>query len=342
MPRDEDDDRYDDERPRKKRLSRDNDEDDRDERDEKPRKRSAPAESNNLAMIGLILGVLSLFCLGVTGPFAFLLGILGVMKANKTGTGKGMAFGAIALGAIGTLMMIGAGVGLFYLFTTGRKKIQEAAGNQQLNNNYKQIGLGMHNYESANAYFPTADAPAIGVKPAPADVTQRLSWRASILPYIEEERVYRMIKFDEAWNSPGNNPATSTPIRNYAEIDTPNSNQTRVRVFVGNGALFDAPPLAKGGAGMQRTRGIVIPSITDGTSNTIMAVEAAQTVPWGQYNELPFDPRGNLPQLGRADKDVFMVIMCDGSVRNVRKNMDPATLKAMITRAGGEVVPFIP
>jgi hypothetical protein len=32
-----------------------------------------------------------------------------------------------------------------------------------------------------------------------------------------------------------------------------------------------------------------------------------------------------------------MVTMCDGSVRNVRKGVSERTMKAMITRHGGEV-----
>ena len=55
---------------------------------------------------------------------------------------------------------------------------REAARRAQCVNNLKQIGLAMHNYESANGVFPPA---AITDKQGKA----LLSWRVAILPYIE-------------------------------------------------------------------------------------------------------------------------------------------------------------
>ena len=36
----------------------------------------------------------------------------------------------------------------------------------------------------------------------------------------------------------------------------------------------------------------------DGTSNTVLVVEAATAVPWTKPDELPYDPNGMLPSLG--------------------------------------------
>ncbi|OWK42909.1 hypothetical protein FRUB_02506 [Fimbriiglobus ruber] len=69
-------------------------------------------------------------------------------------------------------------------------------------------------------------------------------------------------------------------------------------------------------------------------------VEAAQTVPWAQYNELPFDPNGPLPPFGAPQRDTFLVGMADGSVRTVKKSVSPQVLKGAITANGGERLPL--
>lgn len=78
--------------------------------------------------------------------------------------------------------------------------------------------------------------------------------------------------------------------------------------------------------------------ITDGTSNTILYVEGGDKATWSQFNEYKFDPNGALPALGHPNRDTFTVLLADGSSRQLRKSINPATLKALITRAGGEVI----
>ncbi len=55
-------------------------------------------------------------------------------------------------------------------------------------NNIKQIGLAFHNFESANGFLPQ-DVKDKDGKPL-------LSWRVQILPYIEQDNVYKLARFD--------------------------------------------------------------------------------------------------------------------------------------------------
>jgi prepilin-type processing-associated H-X9-DG protein len=116
--------------------------------------------------------------------------------------------------------------------------------------------------------------------------------------------------------------------------------KTHYRVFYGTGAVFDPAvtlPSQVGGP----TLGIRFPAdITDGTSNTIMVVEAADAIEWTRPDELRFDPNALLPKLGLTD-DGFNVLLADGSVRFVKKPVDEKIIKAAITRSGGETV-FLP
>jgi len=78
--------------------------------------------------------------------------------------------------------------------------------------------------------------------------------------------------------------------------------------------------------------------VTDGTSNTILVVEAQRDVPLTKPEDIPFDPKLPLPQIGGFTPDGANVLFGDGSVRYIRKTISPAALKALITRAGGEVI----
>ena len=71
---------------------------------------------------------------------------------------------------------------------------------------------------------------------------------------------------------------------------------------------------------------------------TILVVEAGRekAVPWTKPEDLPFDPANPLAALGQIPAEGFLAAMADGSVH--RFKVDNATLKALITPAGGEPI----
>lgn len=215
--------------------------------------------------------------------------------------------------------VVGAGALASSMVLPAVQKIREAASRTKSANNLKQIALALHNYESANGMLPPA---AIVDKKGKA----LLSWRVAILPYIEQDALYRQFKLDEPWDSEHNLkiaqtnvPAFMVPNQKY---DKPG--YTHYRVFVGNGAFFD--PI----------RGTRFADITDGTSNTWMVVEAGESVPWAKPDDLEFDPKKPLPKMGNFFRGGFHVAFGDGSVRFFSKM--PKFAKEMITRNGGEVI----
>jgi hypothetical protein len=86
--------------------------------------------------------------------------------------------------------------------------------------------------------------------------------------------------------------------------------------------------------------------ITDGTSNTILVVEAKEAVPWTKpETDLPFEagkpgeqPKPIIDILGGHFRKGFNALLCDGSVRFIRESVSIVVLRALITRDGGEVL----
>lgn len=310
-------DRFDDEdRPR--RRERDRYEDDFDDR---------LRGSNPIAIVSLILGVMSFFCSFATGAPAVICGVIGLSKANSSGVGKGLSIAGIILGGIGgilsTLILIG-------LMLPAVQKVREAAARQTSSNNLKVAGLGAMNYESTTNELPTAHHRVNEREVVPAgEAANRLGWRFTILPYIEQDAVYRQYSTSatQPWNSLANKPLATTTIKSYVDPTDGPTSDTRYRVLVGPGTLFD-PAL---------DRGVRFSEINDGTSNTIFAIEAADTVPWPQNKELPFTPTGPFPSVGHPARNTVLVLFADGSVRSVTK-ANPEALKAAATRKGGEMM----
>ena len=73
------------------------------------------------------------------------------------------------------------------------QKVREAAARMSCSNNLKQIGLALHNYESAYGYLPTSGEGNDKQSP-PATIFDVQSTLTQVLPYIEQEALYR--KFD--------------------------------------------------------------------------------------------------------------------------------------------------
>jgi prepilin-type N-terminal cleavage/methylation domain-containing protein len=76
------------------------------------------------------------------------------------------------------------------------QKVREAAARSQCINNMKQLGLAVHNYESAYQVMPS---PGQCDSTGGGTTTYSIhSWCTTLLPYIEQENVYR--NFDVTFN----------------------------------------------------------------------------------------------------------------------------------------------
>ncbi|MCA9239100.1 MAG: DUF1559 domain-containing protein [Planctomycetales bacterium] len=282
---------------------------------------AGPPRTSGKAVASLVLGICSFFFSILTGLPAIILGALalGDIKRNPQVEGKGMAIAGITTGSIGTVMLLGC----VALLLPAVQAAREAARRNLSMNNMKQIVLAAHNHESAYKQFPKASGNMRGEG-------AELSWRVHLLPFLEQQALYDQFHMDEPWDSPHNKTLID---QMPAVYQCPNlvgqPGHTVYLAVTGPNAIFFSDDM-----------GATFQSIRDGSSNTIMFVEAdpSEAVPWTKPDDWQCDPNNPTAGLGGIRPGVFLAAFADGSVQAISNDIDPATMHAMTTRNGREVV----
>jgi RNA polymerase sigma factor (sigma-70 family) len=207
-------------------------------------------------------------------------------------------------------------------FLDPAKQVAEAIARQISVANLKHIGLAVHNYHDQNKTMPLHAIYTKDVK------TPLLSWRVALLPYLGEGGLYKEFKFDEPWDSEHNKKLIARMPKVYEIPHGKNGDgKTYYQVITGPDTLFD------GGKAMRMT------DITDGTSNTLLVVEAREPVIWTKPADLTMPKeKDKLPALGGLFKNGFHVLLCDGAVRMLPPTVPPALFRSFVTPRGGEVI----
>jgi len=253
------------------------------------------------------------------------------------------------------------------------QKVREAASRTQCVNNLKQMGLALQNYHDSFGAFPSGGSnqwPQIGNNGIPlTGVAQKGSWMFSILPYMEQSTVYN--SYAIAGNSIGL--MQTALIKSYfcpsrrqpvASFDFVNYNGLGAGLCDYSGSCENTltPNNWNGIAGLYGIFGansnpVSIPSITDGSSQTIAASEKSISTgnygggsdvdnagyTWGcdfggqgnwdntlsQADIQPVqDPPGttNTHGFGSSHVNGFNVLFCDGHVSNLSYSVTTAQM----------------
>lgn len=213
---------------------------------------------------------------------------------------------------------------LLALLIPAVQKVREAAARTQTMNNMKQIGLAFHNHSDANRFMPTQKALSpINQKPI------ELSWRVSILPFIEQQGLFMRIDQNAAWDAPQNQSLSNAMPKVYEnllrETNAKDRSATDFQVFTGPKTLYPTP-----------TERVTLGGIADGSSNTFLFAEGVPAArPWLRPMDMTVPLAGPLP----LPPDRFLVGMCDGSVRMVdRRRASDEVLRLAIDPRDGQVI----
>jgi beta-lactamase regulating signal transducer with metallopeptidase domain len=197
---------------------------------------------------------------------------------------------------------------------------REAARRAGSLNNLKQIALAMHMYHDTHRTFP----PAVVIGP---DGQTPHSWRVALLPFLGQEALYRQYQLGEPWDSENNRQVLAQMPAVYRHPQAAReSTNSSYYVLTGDATIFHG------------TTGCSLPEIQDGTSNTLLLVEAKRDIPWTRPDDIPLDSLQGVSDLAGYHHEGVNVALADGSARFLSMSLDAVLFRSLATKAGGEII----
>jgi prepilin-type N-terminal cleavage/methylation domain-containing protein len=218
---------------------------------------------------------------------------------------------------------------------------REAARRTQCTNQIKQLGLALHNFHDVNLIFPPAQEDLVNSPAATGSSLWMASWVPRVFPYIEQQSLFSLYRFDRDWaDATTNANATNGVIlKNVKGFLCPSAPPAQFRAPSNHRACFDYPattereannpflntmvasavkagdPFFIGVLGHNKLAGTSTPftpvpcrrrfaNITDGTTNTFLLAECAgRNTYWWMGRKQPITvPGGAGPWANPASK----------------------------------------
>ena len=254
------------------------------------------------------------------------------------------------------LMLVIAGVGVALGGSIELAKIDMDRGSHcsrtgECASNMRNVVLGTLGYLDGHGTFPSGTWPNPSLSPE-----HRLSWCATVLPYLDNPERFDELEKDQPWDGEANIPLAGTRmgVLRCPDVDCSLAGGIEATPYIGiAGVGTDSPILPHGHprAGIfgydRRTR---LADIKDGTAFTMVLAESERVVgPWlagGPATVRGLDP-GEQPYIGpgrqfggmHSYRSIVNVAFADGSVRGISESVNPRVFEALSTIAGGENLP---
>lgn len=214
---------------------------------------------------------------------------------------------------------------LIGLLIPARRTARGAARRLQCQSNLKQVGVALVSYaQTYNALPPAYTVDASG-RPLH-------SWRTLILPYLDNEDLYRTIDLTKPWNDPANAKALETSISVFRcpATDGPKNTTPFLAIVAPKGCLLPGRPRP-------------LTDITDPHAQTLMVIEVDKdhAVPWmapvdaDESLIMSLSPTAKLNHAGGMN---FLFV--DGGVRYLSAELPAETRRAIISISGNDVLPL--
>jgi prepilin-type N-terminal cleavage/methylation domain-containing protein len=226
---------------------------------------------------------------------------------------------------------------------------REAARKSHCQNNLRQVGLAIQNYESSLRTMPTG---CLQWRPWNGDPKlKNMAWSAMLLPFMEQTQLHRLVSFDYPFDHPINAQAAMTRLSVYlcpSAPDLPTQSGRARTDFAGlYGQRITTRQHTDNGVFIY-DRSIRFREISDGITNTLAVAEdtGGPDAEWiNGSNVFEQSGRINDPKAWAWDNEIrskhpggAMLLFCCGRVQFVSDSMDVNVLAATITRNYAEVI----
>jgi len=180
---------------------------------------------------------------------------------------------------------------------------REAASRMMCANHEKQIGIAFHNYHDSYGALPPLYTVDEDGKPLH-------SWRVLILPFIEQQEMYRQIRLDEPWDSDHNRQFHDRMPSIYKCPSHPGNPRSDCTYSAVAGWAFVPAKEA------ESVLGVHFRDLIEGTSNILALVEVKEAFNWMDPTAdvtLEDIAKGN--RIGSNHSNFVNVLMMDCSVQ---------------------------
>jgi hypothetical protein len=185
---------------------------------------------------------------------------------------------------------------------------REVAKRMMCSNNEKQIGIALHSYHNEHGALPPLYTVDEEGKPLH-------SWRVLILPYIEQQELYRQIRKDEPWDSEHNRQFHTADIMIYRCPSVPRNNPagtpTKTCTYSAVGGLSFIPAKEPGSV-----LGLKFGDFINGIRDTAAIVEVKEPFCWMDPTaDISLNDPDSVDKVGSNHSEAVNVLCLDASIR---------------------------